>query len=279
MITSNEVVRDATAVRQQATIIKATMGEAPAATVAVVSGPVLAAAIEQVLTATTEDPGIAVLGGVRVDVGSGSLVVTATDRYRLSTRTLITTTPLVVAWAATVKGEDLRSCLDDLRRTPRARIDVSDHGMWIRLPLRGDRHCRLLTETFPDYRSMLDALPEATTRVEVSKTILLQSLEENSADRIHLQVSGSDITLRNTLTDTGVHLPARVSGASLEVWFEMTTLYPAISTAIGADVLIDLRGSEQPATIRSADHGDLTTLAMPTMPRHAEEDTTKEHHL
>jgi hypothetical protein len=64
----------------------------------------------------------------------------------------------------------------------------------------------------------------------------------------------------------------------MEVWFEMTTLYPAISAAVGADVLIDLRGPAQPATIRSADGGDLTTLAMPTAPLPADNTLTPEEY-
>lgn len=98
-----------------------------------VSGPMLAAAIEQILTATADEPGIAVLGGVHFKAHSGAVVVTATDRYRLSTRTLPATAPAVVEWAATVNAEDLRSCLADLRRTPQAYIEASDHGVWIRL--------------------------------------------------------------------------------------------------------------------------------------------------
>ncbi|MEV3971286.1 hypothetical protein AB0K68_24550 [Streptomyces sp. NPDC050698] len=43
----------------------------------------------------------------------------------------------------------------------------------------------------------------------------------------------------------------------------MSTLYPAVSTAIGPAVMLDLRGHDRPVTIRSADSGDLTTLAMP----------------
>jgi DNA polymerase-3 subunit beta len=31
-------------------------------------------------------------------------------------------------------------------------------------------------------------------------------------------------------------------------------------------VMLDLRGADQPATVRSADEGDLTTLVMPCRP-------------
>lgn len=61
-------------------------------------------------------------------------------------------------------------------------------------------------------------------------------------------------------------VPASATGPDLEIIFQLTTLYPAVSTAIGPDVMLDLRGTDQPVTIRSADRGDLTTLAMPVAP-------------
>ncbi len=269
------VVGGARAARQQAAIIKAALAAAPAPVVVAVSGPVLAAAIEQVLTATTDDPDIAVLGGVRFEADSGVVTVTATDRYRLSTRTLAVDNAHSVTWAATVSGDDLHSCLTDLRRAPLARIEATEHGIWMRLPDRTDRHCRLLAEPFPDFRSMLGALPAVTTRIQASKTLLLRALEERSAGLISIHATEAQVTVGDNCNGpgTGICLPARVSGTSVEVWFEMTTLYPAISTAIGADVLLDLAGPELPATVRSADNRDLTTLVMPTKPRPAEENT------
>ncbi|MGW5348979.1 MerR family transcriptional regulator [Streptomyces sp. NPDC004031] len=68
--------------------------------------------------------------------------------------------------------------------------------------------------------------------------------------------------------DPGVRLPATVTGPALEIRFEMTTLYPAVSTAIGPDVMLDLRGHDRPVTVRSADRGDLITLAMPVPSDH-----------
>jgi len=93
----------------------------------------------------------------------------------------VTTDPAAVTWAATVNGDDLRSCLADLRRTPLARIKATEHRMRMRLPNGGDRHCRLLHEQFPDYRSMLDAPPAVTTRIEASKAALLRALQVRSA--------------------------------------------------------------------------------------------------
>ncbi|MEU7380529.1 hypothetical protein AB0A91_11085 [Streptomyces sp. NPDC042207] len=60
-----------------------------------------------------------------------------------------------------------------------------------------------------------------------------------------------------------------MTGQDLQISFELTTLYPAVSTAVGLDVMLDLRGPNQPVTIRSADRGDLTTLTMPIKPGHS----------
>ncbi|MDS1114449.1 MerR family transcriptional regulator [Gordonia westfalica] len=260
----DSVVDDAAAARRQAVHIKDDLLARSAEPVAVISGPVLAAAIGQVLTATTDDPDIAVLGGVRVEAGPDGLTVTATDRFRLASRTLVPASVRQTAWAATVNGEDLRNALTDLRRSPRVGIEATANGMSLRSPDRGDRHCRLLADPFPDHRSMLDTLPPVTTRVEISTTALLRALEDLHSDRIELAVGASAVTLRDSESGNDIRLDARVLGPELDIWFEMITLYPGISTAIGAEVLIDFRGDAQPATVRSADRGDLTTLVMPT---------------
>jgi len=75
---ANAVVSGATAAPQHAAVIKGSCAAEPAVIVAALSGPVLAAAIEQVLTATTDEPDSAVLGGVRFEADSSAVTVTAT---------------------------------------------------------------------------------------------------------------------------------------------------------------------------------------------------------
>jgi hypothetical protein len=128
----------------------------------------------------------------------------------------------------------------------------------------------LLSEDFPDYRLMLAALGEVNTRVTVSKELLLRALEEHPGERIALHVGPHAVTVRSADDDhPSIDLTATVTGPALQIWFELTTLYPAVSTAIGPDVMLDLRGIDQPVTIRSADRGDLTTLAMPITSAHS----------
>lgn len=255
---------DATAARQRAALIKSSRSDASSLPVAVLKGPVLADAVEQVLTATAHDPGMPVLGGLRIEAARDAVTLTATDRYRLSTRTLVPAEPATAPWAATVDGDELRAAAAEIRRSPVVRVEASPHGVRLRMAGRADRYCRLLSDPFPDYRLMLASLPEPTTRVAVAKNVLVRALEEHPGERILLRATCSGLHVRTVGDEDTDALPeAAVTGQDVRIRFELTTLYPAVSTAVGPDVLLDLRGPDRPVTVRSADRGDLTTLAMP----------------
>ncbi|MGW5868375.1 DNA polymerase III subunit beta family protein [Streptomyces sp. NPDC055239] len=264
------VVGDAAAVQQKAAVIKSAFGNVPGLLIAVMKGPVLADAVEQVLTATAHDPGMPALAGLRIEARQEAVTLTATDRYRLSTRTLVPAEPPGQTWAGTVDGDELRASVAGSRRSPLVRLEAVSNGIWFRVADREDRHCRLLPEEFPDYRLMLASLGEVTTRATVSKDLLLRALEEHPGERIALHFADHEVNVVSVDDEhPKVPLPATATGLSLQIWFELTTLYPAVSTAIGPDVMLDLRGHDQPVTIRSADRGDLTTLAMPVKPDHS----------
>ncbi|MER5550437.1 MerR family transcriptional regulator [Streptomyces sp. NPDC002793] len=265
-----KVVGDAAAARQKAALIKYGLGDVPSLPIAALKGPVLADAVEQVLTATAHEPGLPVLAGLRVEASGEALTLTATDRYRLSTRTLVPAEPPDRSWAGTVDGDELRAAVTEIRRSALVSLEAVPHGIWLRVAGREHRHCRLLPGEFPDHRLMLASLGEVTTRVTVSKNLFLRAMEEHPGRRIALHVSADGMTVRPSDDGhPGLPLPATSSGPALRICFELTTLYPAVSTAIGPDVMLDLRGHDQPVTIRSADRGDLTTLAMPVGPGHS----------
>ncbi|MEU3607285.1 MerR family transcriptional regulator [Streptomyces sp. NPDC035033] len=275
------IADDAAAARRTAAVIKSALGDVPGLLIAVLKGPVLADAVEQVLTATAQEAGPPVLAGLRVEVDHEAITLTATDRYRLSTRTLVPAEPPGRTWAGTIDGAELRSAVAGIRRGPLVRVEAAPHGIRLRVAGREDHHCRSLPGEFPDHRLLLASLGEATTRVTVAKDALLRALEEHPGERVGLHVTGRAV---HVLDATGPgdaaaavpadgerpagSLPAVATGRPLRIWFELTTLYPAVSTAIGADVMLDLRGHDEPVTVRSADRGDLTTLVMPVSAAH-----------
>ncbi|MFJ8870914.1 MerR family transcriptional regulator [Streptomyces sp. NPDC102473] len=265
------VLREAAAARRTAAVVKASLADVPALPIAVLKGPVLADAVEQVLTATVRERGMPVLAGVHVEVTREAVTLTATDRYRLSTRTLVPAEPPLRTWAGTVDGDELRTAAAAIRRGATVRMEAMPHGIRLCVAHLEDQYCRLLIEgEFPDRQQMLAALGEVTTRTTVSKDLLLRALEEHPGDRIGLHVTDCSLTLLPTHDGNVEHrLPATGRGQALLIWFELTTFYPAVSTAIGPEVMLDLRGDAQPVTIRSADRGDLTTLAMPVKPDHS----------
>ncbi|GLY15599.1 hypothetical protein Kisp01_26140 [Kineosporia sp. NBRC 101677] len=245
--------------RLQAALIVSTLNGEAGEPVLTLSGPVFAAAVDQVLAATARQAELPILNAVRIELADGAVTLTATDRYRLSTRTL---TPLDSrgTFAVTVDADDLRAGLPELRSSHRVSVSIGERALTLHLDGREgvqESGYRIRPGDYPDHRALLEGLPEVTTRVLTQKSAVLAALETGPGDRAVLRVSPESLLIGE------VPVEAVVSGTSIVVQFELTNLYPAISTAIGTDLVVELRGAALPATIRSADHGDLTTLAMP----------------
>lgn len=272
-----KVSAEADEIARAAATLKASRDDATCRRLCTVAGPVLAAAVHQVLTFTTDDPDFPVLGGVRVEVDADGISLTATDRYRLTTRTLVASRPPTTdgPWAATVAGEDLAASTSLLRRSPSVTLAARATTLDLRMadstktpdstetPEKFETHCRLLTADFPDRSVLLASLAAPTHRVTVGTRQFLKALER-APEKVGLRVADGRTTL--LLPDESVELDGTSTGHDITVWFELTTLYPALSNALGSDVILDLRSTDQPATVRSADDGDLTTLVMPCRP-------------
>ncbi|WKG07094.1 MerR family transcriptional regulator [Nocardia sp. PE-7] len=290
-----------------------------------VSGPVLAAAIDQVATATVADPDLAVLDTILFETDGQQLILTATDRYRLATRTVRPTRFGPAVWDATVHADDLRAAASWLRRrhavairphrdhvefrmatadsVDRDRTEGAGELMTHHAAQSDDtrRCCRRSTHDFPDYRAMLAALAPVRTRVVLTRAALLDAMEhlDSPAVVLHTTSTGAvSVTTANSWTEPAAptdtattgdfvahtssgsaaatervwHIPhARATGPAMTIHFAVTTLYPAVATAVGPDVMLDLIAPDQPVLIRSADDGDLSTLAMPRKPEPTEE--------
>ncbi|WP_051162967.1 MerR family transcriptional regulator [Nocardia brevicatena] len=252
--------------RRTAEVVKAALGEPSGWPVATVNGPVFVSAVEQILAATVHEPSLPVLGGVHLEVSPESLTLTATDRYRLSTRTVVPDEPGPIEWAATVDGDDLRFALPEIRRGHFVHLEADTHGVRFRTTDGAAPTCRILSEPFPDHRTLLASLPPARTRVVTSKNTLTRALEVQREPYLRLRVSDGSITVSARCTDGHTRVPAVVTGPDTELTFGFTILHPAVGTALGPDVMIDISDAAHPIVIRSADNGDLTTLAMPADP-------------
>ncbi|WP_280436471.1 MerR family transcriptional regulator [Nocardia carnea] len=252
--------------RRTAEIVKAALGESAGWPVATVRGPVLAAAVEQILAATGADPDLPVLAGVRLEATADSLTLTATDRYRLSTRTVVPEQAGSAEWAATVDGADLSAALQEIRRAHLVDLEAGEHSIRFRSDDGVVRTCRTLTDPFPDHRALLASLPSAQTHVVVPKHELMRALEQQRARYLRFAVAPGSVTVSGTADEPVSEMSALVTGPPGDLVFGFTILHPAVATAIGPDVRMDIGGPRDPMVVRSADNGDLTTLAMPADP-------------
>lgn len=258
-----KVAAEARRIQPAAATLKASLGKGAYLALCVLPGPALATAVDQVLATTTRNPEIPVLAGVRLEADPDAISLTATDRYRLTTRTLVPGQPSTASWAGTLAGDDLQAAASRMRRSPTVTLEAGERTLDFRMTDGAVAHCRLLTEVFPDYRLLIDSLAAVTHRVTIETRQILTALEQAPAT-VGLRITAHQASL--VLPDTCVALNGTATGRDLMIWFELTTLYPALSHALGNDVMLDLRGTDQPATVRSADEGDLTTLVMPCRP-------------
>ncbi|MBB3663376.1 DNA-binding transcriptional MerR regulator [Prauserella sediminis] len=273
----------ADAARRLAVEVKTALAGEDAVPLATVKGPVLAAAVDQVLVATGEAEDYPAISGVRLEVSGDSLTLTATDRYRLAVRTLVPEESSGTEWSATVSGHDLRAVLGEIRRRHVVRLEAVPDGVRFHAvastgwrdaggghggpgQVSGDVHCRLLDGAFPDHHALVAGLAEPVTRVVAAKDALLRAIESRAEPTIRLQVRAGECVLAGSGEASRHVVEAAVEGADAEMWFGAVVLHPAVATAVGPDVMLDIRGPSEPVTVRSADNGDLATHAMPHEP-------------
>ncbi|MFI5910657.1 MerR family transcriptional regulator [Dactylosporangium sp. NPDC051541] len=262
--------------------------------VVTVAGRALADAIGQVAGAVDATGAVPVLGGVLLELAGGELRLVATDRYRLAIRSLR---------YELRRGEDVSAVvtatsLEGARAWIAAQDSVQVRSGDGRVSLGGPV-LPTIAEPYPDYRVVLEQLPEPVTRVVAARQPLLRALGEDPAARLDLFVdnglrvrsstpssdsatrssassvrsgdsstrsSASSVRLGDSSTrpgDGAVAVPAEVWGEPLVVSFRFTTLYPAVAAGVGPDVLLRLGPPGLPVVVCSADDSDFTTLAMP----------------
>ncbi|WP_432745711.1 MerR family DNA-binding transcriptional regulator [Streptomyces sp. JH002] len=223
----------------------------------VLGGAELAGAVRQVVPAT--DPGHPLLRCVLVEAAGEEVRLVATDRYRLSVRTLrARTVPGAGPGPLLVEAAELREVAEWARGAGEVVLEVSGEG---RARVRDGERVRevCLTEgEFPAYRLVLEGLGPVRHRV-VADRVALRAALERDVGPVVVRTAGSE-----GLTVGGVRVPALVTGPGVRVAFDPVVLAGAVESAVGPDVLLEL--GEQgcgPVLVRSADQGSFTTLVMP----------------
>ncbi|WP_212818180.1 MerR family transcriptional regulator [Polymorphospora rubra] len=226
-----------------------------------VPGHTLAEAIGQVAPAAGTDPAIRILGGVLIEATAGELRLVATDRYRLAARSISTRGRRRAPAAAVVAATQLNRVRQWIGDQESVRLRFADPHLRLDAP-GGERLLPTIDGTFPSYRVVLDDLPETLTRIVAPREALVTALGGDPRASLDLLV-GDDLTVRPSVHDTTVTVPADITGPPVAVSFRFTTLHPALSASVGPDVMLQISRPDKPVVVRSADDGDFTTLVMP----------------
>lgn len=229
----------------------------------VVPGRLLADTVERVLPSVATDSEIPCLTGILVEVDAGAVVLTATNRYRLTTGSVTAAARTGNPFRTVADGSALRGTAAWLREHENVGLALDDDSGALTLTgADGERHrCPAVGGTFPDYGSMLAALDPPVTRVIVHRDALAGAVRDAAAGTIDLRVRAAALTVGHRGHDRV--LPADITGADLDLSFDRDGLGAALDTAVGPEVLLDIASYDRPVVIRSAAAGDLTTLAMP----------------
>jgi len=222
----------------------------------------LAEAIEQVRAAVARTADIPVLTGVLVEADGESLTLTATDRYRLSTRSLAPARAAAQPWSLVVRASALAALTGPLLRAEQVRLAPAADTLVV-TGADTEHRCPAIGEPFPDYRTMLAALAPTRTRVMVSREALLAAVESAGNHTLQFEVDTPTLRVSTSAPNPDHRIPASITGPGTTLAFDPATLSPAIRTAVGPEIMLDIAGPDQPVVIRSAATGDLTTLAMP----------------
>jgi DNA polymerase-3 subunit beta len=236
-----------------------------------VESDVLAAAVAQVVVASSRDDTLPMLTGVRVDIEGTTMRLACTDRYRIAARELPwTPSRPEFAVAAVVPARTLADTARSLRSgtpTELAMAGVADSLMG--LTCGGRRMTtRLLDDQFIDYRSRLTADWTIRARVPVApfiEAIKRVALVAERTTPLRLAFSQEEVRIRAATGDAARAnelLPAELEGDDIDVAFNPQFLLDGLAGISSDLVNLDFAAPSRPALL-SGDADDFRYLLMP----------------
>jgi len=244
-----------------------------------IAGNSLAAAVGQVAVEAGRDDTLPTLTGIRLEIEGSSIVLAATDRYRLAVREF-TWTPndSSLSVQALIPAKTLADTAKSLAAVDQVLIALAggtNEGL-IGFEGAGRRTTtRLLDGEFPKYRTLLPS--EAATVATVDTAQLVEAVKRVSlvAERntpLRLQFEAGEVQLRaGTGEDAQASeaLECTTEGDALEIAFNPTYLLDGLAAVDSATTLFNFTASTKPAVLtgesakRSAALDDYRYLLMP----------------
>lgn len=224
--------------------------------------------LEKVLYAVATDDTRPELAGVLVRGEGTTLVLAATDSYRLTEARVSLLSALPQALSVIIPGRAAQEMRRVLEVAAEATLRIGEGQILLRTPTV-HLVSRRVEGTYPDYAQVLPQ--QSPTTADVDRADLLRSIRaaavfsEQSVSRVTLEVAGDQLRVTAVTPEVGETentLPAEVRGEGVTVSFNARFLREALSALSGERVQIGLGSATTPTLLRPAG----TETQKPRMP-------------
>lgn len=234
----------------------------------VLSADVFAEAIGQVAVAAGRDDTLPMLTGIRVEISGNTVVLAATDRFRLAVRELIwsaapgTEAAVLVPAKTLAEAAKASSDSNEVHLALGAGSAVGNEGL-LGITSAGKRSTtRLLDAEFPKFRQLLPSehLAVATIGVaELTEAIKRVALVADRGAQVRMELSEGTLRLSAGAEDVGraeEDLPIDFVGEPLTIAFNPTYLTDGLGSLHSEKVSMGFTDSKKPAVLRPASAED-----------------------
>ncbi|MDT5094634.1 MAG: polymerase subunit beta [Mycobacterium sp.] len=235
----------------------------------VISADLFAEAIGQVAVAAGRDDTLPMLTGIRVEISGETVVLAATDRFRLAVRELTWSTAAAdIEAAILVPAKTLAEAVKagisgaDVQLSLGAGENVGKEGL-LGIRSEGKRSTtRLLDAEFPKFRQLLPTEHTAVATVgvaELSEAIKRVALVADRGAQVRMEFSEGSVRLAAGADDVGraeEDLPVDFAGDPLTIAFNPTYLTDGLSSLHSERVSFGFTTPSRPAVLRPASEDD-----------------------
>lgn len=223
-----------------------------------------AEAIGQVAVAAGRDDTLPMLTGIRVEISGNTVVLAATDRFRLTVRELTWSTAPGTEAAVLVPAKSLadaaKACADgtEVHLALGAGSAVGNEGL-LGISSAGKRSTtRLLDAEFPKFRQLLPAEHNAVATIgvaELTEAIKRVALVADRGAQVRMELSDGTLRLSAGADDGGraeEDLAVDFAGEPLTIAFNPTYLTDGLGSLHSERVSMGFTDPKKPAVLRPA---------------------------
>ncbi len=232
----------------------------------------LQAAIDQTVIAASADEGRPVLTGVYTRIQGDTLVMAATDGYRLAVKTLRTGKPFGEAEQLVIPARallELSRILKDGKADVAVRLPPGKNQVFFKTG-NVELMSRLIEGTYPNYQQVVPSESKTTVRTKTQEllrtTKVVSFFAKDSANVVKLSTAPGKVILAANSSEVGqnvAEVEAEVEGEEIQIAFNAQYLLDALQVLDSEDVTISFSGPLSPGVIKPVGREDYFYIIMP----------------